>query len=107
MKTVRIKDVLGGNKAFEKNERVILSGSYPLGNFKMAIVGAYNVGSIKLNFDDNIQTNVFKDKEIKIKNYHTKNTLKAGEELGMFKLGSSIVMLLEVPRNYTFNLKEY
>ena len=54
LKTVRIKNVLGGNKAFEKNERVILSGSYPLGNFKMAIVGAYNVGSIKLNFDDNI-----------------------------------------------------
>lgn len=63
----------------------------------MAIVGAYNVGSIKLNFDDNIQTNVFKDKEIKIKNYRNKNSLKAGDELGMFKLGSSIVMLLEVP----------
>ena len=54
LKTVKIKSVLKGNKAFEKNERVILSGTYPLGNFKMAIVGAYNVGSILINFDKNI-----------------------------------------------------
>ena len=73
----------------------------------MAIVGAYNVGSIKLNFDDNIQTNVFKDTNVKVKNYYQNKQLKAGSELGMFKLGSSIVMLLEVPQNYKFNLKEY
>ena len=36
----------------------------------MAIIGAYNVGSIELNFDKTIKTNIFGDKIKKIKNYY-------------------------------------
>lgn len=43
-----------------KNERVTLEGKSDLGNMWMVMVGALNVGSIKLKFMDKIQTNLFK-----------------------------------------------
>ena len=61
--------------------------------FFMVLVGALNVGKIVLNFDSRIDTNA----NIKVTRtyfYGDKN-LKKGEELGMFKMGSTIVMLFE------------
>ncbi len=37
---------------YTKNERVTLEGKTQLGNMWMVMVGALNVGSIKLNFYD-------------------------------------------------------
>jgi phosphatidylserine decarboxylase len=79
---------------FIKNERVVLECYDKNQNlFFMVLVGALNVGKIVLNFDSRIDTNA----NIKVTRtyfYGDKN-LKKGEELGMFKMGSTIVMLFE------------
>jgi len=44
------------------NERVSLFGDWHFGFFGMSFVGATNVGSISLNWDDTLATNVKKPK---------------------------------------------
>ena len=41
-------------------------GKWKHGFFGMAFVGAYNVGSIEINFDPDLQTNTRSVKDIKI-----------------------------------------
>lgn len=92
-------------KVYENNERVILEGESPLGSCKLGIVGALNVGSILLTFDKNLRTNTpGVDFKIKYENYDV--FLEAGEEMGMFKLGSTVVMLLEVEKGFEFVVEE-
>jgi len=43
---------------FPLNERVVLTGTWKHGFFSYAPVGAYNVGSIELNFDPDLRTNL-------------------------------------------------
>ncbi len=79
---------------FVKNERVILEcvdNSNQL--FFIVLVGALNVGKMTLSFDERIQTNI-EGSEVKVYDYDNV-TLKRGEELGMFMMGSTIVMLFE------------
>ena len=73
----------------------------------MSIVGAFNVGSINIAFDEKVQSNKFRKDLCKrsIREYYGIYK-KVGEELGMFKLGSTIVMLMEVDKNYKLNIKE-
>ena len=72
----------------------------------MVVVGALNVGSIALNFDD-ITTNVklndrpttlgaVKSYEGDLKNRGTGGIgVERGDEMGMFKLGSTVVLIFE------------
>lgn len=79
---------------FVKNERVILECVDNTNRlFFMVLVGALNVGKMTLSFDDRIETNS-DVKELRIYDYDN-ITLKRGEELGMFMMGSTIVMLFE------------
>jgi phosphatidylserine decarboxylase len=90
---------------YENNERVILEGSSHLGNTKIGIVGALNVGSIVLNFNKQLQTNSFAaDFKIHETNYSDLEK-KAGDELGYFRLGSTIVLLTEVTQDFKLNLE--
>lgn len=45
---------------FKSNERVNVLGDWTHGFFAMSFVGATNVGSIKLHFDDQLKTNIGK-----------------------------------------------
>lgn len=106
---------------FTLNERVVLLGRWKHGFFSYTPVGATNVGSIVINFDKELRTNSLTtdteadrqaaaaaargepysgfseatyDKASKILGGHA---LRRGEEMGGFKLGSSIVLVFEAP----------
>ncbi|ORY03386.1 phosphatidylserine decarboxylase [Basidiobolus meristosporus CBS 931.73] len=99
---------------FVLNERVVLMGQWRHGFFAMAPVGATNVGSIKINFDKELRTN---QKEVIPQGTYTQVSyesysnrlggypLRAGDEVGGFRLGSTIVLVFEAPKNFKFNLK--
>ena len=79
---------------FIKNERVVLECIDSANRlFFMVLVGALNVGKMTLSFDERIETNN-DTREIRVYDYDNV-TLKRGEELGMFMMGSTIVMLFE------------
>ena len=76
---------------FTLNERVVLNGSWDEGFFSMGMVGAFNVGSIRLeNENDRIVTN--QPNELLYKNYkHRKQyervwAVPQGEQLGRFEV---------------------
>ena len=84
---------------FVLNERVCYMGYWKHGFFSMTAVGATNVGSIKVYFDDDLQTNKrkwskgdFKDK------LFDESTFSRGSEFGEFNLGSTIVLVFEAPK---------
>ncbi len=79
---------------FVKNERVILECVDNANQlFFIVLVGALNVGKMTLSFDERIQTDIEND-AIKVYDYDNV-TLKRGDELGMFMMGSTIVLLFE------------
>ncbi|EXJ90136.1 phosphatidylserine decarboxylase [Capronia epimyces CBS 606.96] len=109
---------------FTLNERVVLLGRWKYGFFSYTPVGATNVGSIVINFDKELRTNsLTTDTEAdrqaaaaaergepyagfseatyqnasKILGGHA---LRGGEEMGGFKLGSSIVLVFEAPAGH-------
>jgi len=106
---------------FTLNERVVLLGRWKHGFFSYTSVGATNVGSIVINFDKELRTNsLTTDTEAdrqaalaaergepysgfseasyaaasKVLGGHA---LRRGEEMGGFRLGSSIVLVFEAP----------
>ncbi|KEF53166.1 phosphatidylserine decarboxylase [Exophiala aquamarina CBS 119918] len=106
---------------FTLNERVVLLGRWKYGFFSYTSVGATNVGSIVINFDKELRTNsLTTDTEAdrqaaqaaergepysgfseasyeaasKVLRGHA---LRRGEEMGGFRLGSSIVLVFEAP----------
>ncbi|CAD6900991.1 unnamed protein product [Tilletia controversa] len=100
---------------FVLNERVALLGRWRHGFFGMVPVGATNVGSIKINFDKALRTNV-RDRQKLAGTYSEASysaasrllggqPLRAGEEMGGFLLGSTIVLVFEAPENFRFTLE--
>ncbi|KAK9729185.1 phosphatidylserine decarboxylase 1 [Basidiobolus ranarum] len=99
---------------FVLNERVVLLGQWRHGFFAMAPVGATNVGSIKINFDKELRTN---QKEIIPEGTYTQVSyesysnrlggypLRSGDEVGGFRLGSTVVLVFEAPSNFKFTLE--
>ncbi|KAJ3077329.1 phosphatidylserine decarboxylase 1 [Podochytrium sp. JEL0797] len=96
---------------FILNERVSLSGQWKHGYFSMIPVGATNVGSIVINFDKDLATNTpdvpsttFPLGTFTEKTFAGKEavTLRRGEEVGGFKLGSTIVLVFEAPEKFEF-----
>lgn len=101
------------------NERVVLTGQWQHGFFSLTAVGATNVGSIRVYFDQDLKTNAphyskgsFYDRSyVAIDNQVLKAAgegavvLQKGEALGEFNLGSTIVLLFEAPKDFRFNLQ--
>lgn len=100
---------------FVLNERVALLGRWKYGFYSMVPVGATNVGSIMINFDENLRTNTRKlshPAHTFTEAVYTSASkilqgqpLLSGEEMGGFKLGSTIVMVFEAPKNWKFTVK--
>ncbi len=81
---------------FVKNERVIIEALDMSDRlFYMVLVGALNVGKMTLNFEPKVDTDIEGVDEIKVFEYEDMVELKKGDELGMFMMGSTIVMLFE------------
>ncbi|KAI3625425.1 hypothetical protein CBS9595_000786 [Malassezia furfur] len=100
---------------FLLNERVALLGRWRYGFFSMTPIGATNVGSIRINFDRNLRTNVRGQR--KLMGTYSEATYNAasrilggqplatGEEVGGFLLGSTIVLVFEAPESFHFEAK--
>ncbi|XP_024237844.1 phosphatidylserine decarboxylase proenzyme, mitochondrial isoform X2 [Oncorhynchus tshawytscha] len=97
---------------FCHNERVVLSGEWTHGFFSLTAVGATNVGSIRIYFDKELRTNSpryskgsYNDFSYLSNNNQEGVSMRKGEHLGEFNLGSTIVLLFEAPHDFSFNLK--
>ncbi|XP_047425607.1 phosphatidylserine decarboxylase proenzyme, mitochondrial isoform X4 [Mugil cephalus] len=109
------------------NERVVLTGQWQHGFFSLTAVGATNVGSIRVYFDEELQTNAPRYRK---GSFHDHSytaacnqlvkmagergvvsadgggvALQKGDAVGEFNLGSTIVLLFEAPRDFRFNLQ--
>lgn len=102
---------------FTLNERVALLGRWRHGFFSMTPVGATNVGSIRINFDKDLRTNnllrekpdgsyaeaTYMGSSALLKGH----ALRAGEEMGGFSLGSTVILVFEAPKgSVEFCIKE-
>ncbi|MEN0058539.1 MAG: archaetidylserine decarboxylase [Bdellovibrio sp.] len=78
---------------FTVNERVLVEIETDLGPVGVMFVGATNVGYISLHFDSQIKGNQKGPHIFLHKNYTPAIPVKKGDELGMFRMGSTVVML--------------
>lgn len=95
------------NGIFNFNERVILSGHWQHGLFMYAAIGAYNVGSIRLDSkkEKDFRTNLrYTDHGFKDRLYDSGELYKRGDSLGGFELGSSLVLVFTAPKDFKFNI---
>ncbi|KAJ3319108.1 phosphatidylserine decarboxylase 1 [Boothiomyces sp. JEL0866] len=99
---------------FSLNERVSLLGTWSHGLFSMVPVAATNVGKIILNFAPNLLTNVPHAEldrklgehiEELVNDNGNKLTYKRGQEMGGFKLGSTVVLVFEAPKSFKFHIE--
>jgi phosphatidylserine decarboxylase len=89
------------------NERVVYLGEYQHGLMSQTMIGATNVGSIDVYFDQTLKTNqklddytfrIWKEKFLTSE----QTTFDKGQAFGEFKLGSCIVLIFEAPSTYKF-----
>jgi phosphatidylserine decarboxylase len=81
-------------KLFARNERVVCLFDTEFGKMAMVLVGATIVGSIETVWEGNITPPT--RKQIKRWQYQEGEvSLAKGEEMGRFKLGSTVVLLME------------
>ncbi|CDH55436.1 phosphatidylserine decarboxylase [Lichtheimia corymbifera JMRC:FSU:9682] len=100
---------------FVLNERVVLLGKWKYGFFSMTPVGATNVGSIHINFDEALKTNRKEDlplgtyTEVSYKSASKLlggKPVRSGDEVGGFSLGSTVVLVFEAPASFQFKIHE-
>ncbi|XP_029167918.1 phosphatidylserine decarboxylase proenzyme, mitochondrial [Nylanderia fulva] len=92
---------------FSLNERVVYVGEWTGGFMAYTAIGATNVGSVRVYCDESLTTNTVQWPEFA----HPKETnlgytrIDKGELFGEFRLGSTIVLLFEAPRDFQFSLQ--
>lgn len=79
-------------KLFARNERLVIFFDTPLGSMAMILVGAVIVGAMNTVWHGDVQ----RCKKRKVFDYRTANNaqwiLSRGEEMGHFKLGSTVIL---------------
>ncbi|EGR31450.1 phosphatidylserine decarboxylase, putative [Ichthyophthirius multifiliis] len=92
-------------RVYEENERVALFGEWDFGQFTQVYVGATNVGSMDINFDE-LKTN----RNFKVQYFQKVNIksifLPKGVEVGKFNLGSTVVIFFETQGEAQWLVKE-
>jgi phosphatidylserine decarboxylase len=82
-------------RLFNLNERVVLNFMSPRGRWSLVMVGATNVGHMTMTIDPSIVTNQWRWSEPTSRLYSPPLTVKVGDELGMFHLGSTVICIYE------------
>ena len=80
------------SRLFCLNERMVIEMSTPHGPLALVLVGATNVGFIELAFDASLKSN--KGNSPRVRKYSPTVKIKKGEELGRFRMGSTVVVFL-------------
>ena len=82
---------------FVINERVVIAVRCEYGLVLVVMVGATNVGKISLAFDSLVTNKAFAGvhEDLTMKSFDPAIPVRAGDELGTFHLGSSVVLLFE------------
>lgn len=78
---------------FAINERVVVIIKTNEGTCALVMVGATNVGKMTLTFDKDIMTNKLFDRNPIYKKFD--KSIKKGDDLGAFHMGSTVVMVYE------------
>ncbi|XP_052865528.1 phosphatidylserine decarboxylase proenzyme, mitochondrial isoform X1 [Anopheles cruzii] len=98
------------------NERAVYIGKWKHGFFSYTAVGATNVGSVEIFMDEKLKTNQWvglacgshkkKKKETPYDELELPKDqfLGKGELVGQFRMGSTIVLIFEAPKEFKFNL---
>lgn len=90
---VNLKSLKKNHNLFVRNERVVLKARDSFGNLIFFVaVGALNVGSMIFYCESNLGES-YKGSS-KTFSYKESKFIKKGEELGMFKMGSTIVLFI-------------
>lgn len=93
---------------FILNERVVLRGTWQHGFFAYVAVGAYNVGSIKIDcLPDLLTDNAAKSSTSPPNHVPPKKDLlelSHGDHVGSFRLGSTVVLVFEAPETFAFTV---
>jgi phosphatidylserine decarboxylase len=83
---------------FTRNERVIIVFDTSVGKMVMVLVGAMIVGNIETVWNKSITSGAAK-KRVTVVNYAgQKITMKKGDEVGRFKLGSTVILLFSADK---------
>jgi phosphatidylserine decarboxylase len=80
---------------FARNERVVLDIESEHGLMCLVFVGATNVGSIFLSFEKTLRTNDGHLRQAKKISYLNPVSVTKGEELGMFAMGSTVIIVAQ------------
>ncbi|CAG0917850.1 unnamed protein product, partial [Notodromas monacha] len=85
---------------FVVNERAAYYGKWQHGFFAVGVVGATNVGSIKIPFDLALETNQQKFKRNSWLDLRFESPVEQskGSYFGEFNMGSTLVLIFEAPR---------
>jgi len=93
--TVQEFMVQGLQGLFSKNERLISYIDTGRGTIAVCKIGAMNVGRMSISHAPVITNKTFRSKKEVLYNEGERPSIKSGDELGMFHLGSTIVLLFE------------
>lgn len=77
-----------------RNERILVRGNSDYGDFVIVFVGATNVGKIKIHCEKRVKTNKWFAK-IRNFSYDSPILVKKGSELGLFEVGSTVILFLD------------
>lgn len=81
---------------FSVNERVVSIVETPAGKVGIVMVAATNVGDIGVSFDESISTiGRGPERAAKEKIYDPPRPLNKGDEFGVFRMGSTVILLFE------------